>query len=273
MASLELNGQKIHYEVMGESGKTLVVLNGIFMSITSWAPFYNAFQDCARVVYIDFLDQGTSNRMEEQYTQVDQVEVVEKVLSTLNVEQCCLMGISYGGEVALQYVLTYPNRIESLVLANTAARTSPWLKSIGDGWNQVGMKADGKAYYHVAIPIVYSTQFYQKRLEWMKKREQLLIPIFEDKTVMRTFERLVKSAENYNVIERLGEIKCPTLIISASDDALTPLNEQRILSQGIVESDWVVIQDCGHASMYERPQTYAALVTGFLNHANRKMEI
>lgn len=273
MTSLKFRDLDINYEVMGDHGDYLVVLNGIMMSVASWKPFYNVFNENHRVIYIDFVDQGLSSRMTENYTQELQVEVVEAVLSHLEVESCCMMGISYGGEVAIQYVLKYPNRVSRLVLANTASRTSPWLRDIGYGWNEVGEQADGKAYYYIAIPVVYSTQFYEKKLDWMRNREKTLMPLFNDKVIMATFKRLVDSAENYDASAQLDQITCPTLIISAVDDVLTPVHEQRLMSQKIKNSDWVVIQDCGHGSMYEKPNLFATLVTGFASHGHKKLEV
>lgn len=273
MTSLKYKDYDIHYEVMGDHGDYLVVLNGIMMSIASWKPFYNVFDENNRVIYIDFVDQGLSSRMNEHYTQELQVEVVEAVLAHLEVETCCLMGISYGGEVAAQYVLKYPQRVNRLILANTASRTSPWLRDIGYGWNEVGQQADGKAYYYIAIPVVYSTQFYEKNLEWMRNREKLLMPLFNDQVIMDTFKRLVDSSENYDVLDQIDQITCPTLIISSVDDVLTPVHEQRLMSQKIKNSDWLVIQDCGHGSMYEKPNLFASLVTGFCAHGHKKIEV
>ena len=57
------NGKRIHYEEYGQ-GKPLIILNGIMMSCASWAEFVEPFSENNRLILVDFLDQGKSDRME-----------------------------------------------------------------------------------------------------------------------------------------------------------------------------------------------------------------
>ena len=146
-----------------------------------------------------------------------------------------------GGEIALQYALAHPNRVSKLILANTCARTSPWLKKIGDGWNEVAKTGNGYAYYLTTIPVIYSTEFFIRRAEWMEGREAYLTEYFSNKEVLERLIRLTDSSVGYDVTSRLGEINCPTLVISASEDGLVPPTEQQILAEGIKNSVYVTI--------------------------------
>lgn len=259
-----LHGKKVYYEVHGK-GKTLIILNGIMMSTASWKAFVDDFSANNKVVLVDFFDQGQSARMNEPYDQGLQVQLVEKLVEILGDEKVAIMGISYGGEIAIQYAIAHPEKVRSLILANTAGRTSPWLKKIGDGWNEVAKTGSGFAYYLTTIPVIYSTAFFENRAEWMNGRETYLTEYFSRQDVREALIRLTDSSVNYNVVERLGEITCPTLIISGSEDALVPVTEQQLLHQKIKGSVYVTINGVGHASMYENPTTFAALVLGFAN--------
>ena len=107
MAVFDFNGKEIYYETYGE-GRPLIVLNGIMMSCASWAEFVEPFSASNQLILVDFLDQGKSAKMEGQtYTQAIQVEVVAALLEHLSLERVSVLGISYGGEVALQFVLKY----------------------------------------------------------------------------------------------------------------------------------------------------------------------
>ncbi len=273
MAEFNFQDKTIHYEVYGESGEWLLCLNGIMMSTLSWKPFIETFSANNRLVLFDFLDQGQSSRMSENYKQEVQAEVLEAVLAELNITRANIMGISYGGEVAIEHAIKYPKRIRRLFLANTVAKTDAWLTDIGTAWNAVGEQADGRAYYYTTIPAIYSAKFYSARLDWMRRREQILFPIMDNKTVMATFKRLVISAESYDVSDKLHLIDCPTLLVSCSDDVLTPLSMQRVLHDGIKGSEWIVINDCGHASMYEKPELFAALVLGWFNRIEKDIVV
>ena len=265
MAHFSFDGIDIYYEVHGDRGVPLVILNGIMMSTASWNSFVPNFSENNIVILVDFVDQGKSQKMNRAYDHSLQVRVVEELVDMLGYDKVVVMGISYGGEVGLQYALKRPDRVKRLILANTAARTSKWVREVGHNWNAVAATGDGYQYYLTTIPIIYSDEYQERRRDWMDAREKMLVEYFSDKTVLARMVRLTDSSENYDVSKRLNEIKCPTLIISGSKDGLTPIPEQRLLHKGIKNSRWVVMNGSGHATMYEEPDTFTALVVGFAN--------
>lgn len=269
MAELIFQDKKVHYEVHGNVGEPIVLLNGIMMSTASWKPFIEGMTRNNTLVLVDFFDQGQSERMTESYDHSIQVELLDAVLEEVSAqlwyEKFTLMGISYGGEVAIQYALAHPNRVRRLVLANTCGRTSSWLKKIGDGWNEVAKAGSGYAYYLTTIPVIYSTKFFEDRADWMENREAFLTEYFGREDVRQALIRLTDSSVSYNVVDRLHEITCPTLIISSSEDVLVPPTEQQLLHEKIKGSVYVTINGSGHASMYEVPEAFAALTLGFAN--------
>lgn len=269
MAELIFQGKKVHYEIHGNGGEPIVLLNGIMMSTASWKPFIECMTVHNTLVLVDFFDQGQSERMTASYDHSIQVAlldaVLEKVAAEIWYEKFNIMGISYGGEVAIQYALAHPDRVRRLILANTCGRTSCWLKKIGDGWNEVAKTGNGFAYYLTTIPVIYSTKFYEDRADWMEGREAFLTAHFSKPEVLQALIRLTDSSVTYNVVDRLHEITCPTLIISSSEDVLVPPTEQQLLHQKIKGSMYVTVNGSGHASMYEAPESFAALTLGFAN--------
>lgn len=270
MAKFDFQGKSIYYEEHGQ-GKPLVVLNGIMMSCKSWAEFVEPFSQNNRLILVDFLDQGQSSRMEEAYDQAIQAEVVRALLDHLKLDRASVLGISYGGEVALRFAIEHPQRLERLILFNTTARTGPWLGDIGDAWNLASDDAD--AYYLTTIPVIYSPKFYLEKQDWMARRREVLRPVFGDPNFIQPMIRLTNSSRNYDVTERLSEIQAPTLVVSCQQDYLTPVEEQQLLHQRIPNSHYVVIPGCGHASMYEQPVLFAALALGFCNASRTEYHI
>ena len=278
MAEMLFQNKKVYYEVHGDSGEPIVLLNGIMMSTTSWTAFVETMSQHNHVILVDFFDQGQSARLNgEVYDQSLQVElldaVLEEVAGQIWYERFTLMGISYGGEVAVQYALAHPNRVRRLVLANTCGRTSGWLKKIGDGWNEMAKSGNGYGYYLTTIPVIYSTQFFENRSAWMDNREAYLTEYFGRDDVREALIRLTNSAAAYNVVDRLHEINCPTLVISSYEDVLVPPYEQKILHENIKGSVYVTINGSAHASMYEAPEAFAALTMGFANIPDKGISI
>lgn len=272
MSFLNYNGKKVYYETYGE-GKPIVILNGIMMSTSSWTVFKEAFSANNQLILVDFLDQGRSDKMEGiSYTQDIQVEVLKALLDELRLNKVNIVGISYGGEVALEFAVKYQEYIDKLVLFNTTAKTTPWLRDIGIAWNRSA--DDALDYYCTTIPVIYSPKFYNEKSEWMNNRKAVLTEkFFNQKPFMDSMVRLTESAESHDVTHQLSKIKVPTLIVSCDNDYITPMAEQRLLNQLISNSELVVLPNTGHASMYERPVLFVTLVLGFINMIQHEYKI
>lgn len=271
MSTFLYENRPIKYIVDGDlssSKSVIVILNGIMMSCLSWEAFVKPFSRNNTVLRFDMFDQGESFKLTEQYTQEVQVDLLKALLDYLNIKKVNLMGISYGASVSLQFALKYESMVDKMVVANVVGKTSAWLKDIGDGWNEVAASRNGEAYYNISIPYIYSPQFYIKNIDWMEKRRKLLVPIFSDPVFLDAMTRLTKSAETHNVFDKIGTLKTETLLISSEQDYLTPMFEQVALNKAIPNSHLVVIPECGHASMYEKPDLFISIVLGFINNVD-----
>ncbi|HHT45633.1 MAG TPA: alpha/beta fold hydrolase, partial [Fastidiosipila sp.] len=122
-------------------------------------------------------------------------------------------------------------------------------------------------------PTIYSPRFYADHLEWMENRKKQLIQIFSDPDFAAAMVRLTNSSESYNIEAEAERIEQPTLVIGSDSDVLTPLSEQRRLVAALPDAELVIIPDCGHASMYEKPALFTSLVLGHLAHDQRSFAI
>ncbi|MDL2323938.1 alpha/beta hydrolase [Ruminococcaceae bacterium OttesenSCG-928-A16] len=270
MASFVFEGKEIYYESHGE-GAPLVVLNGIFMSCASWAAFRPAFAQHNRLILLDLLDQGKTEKMDKEYTQAVQAELLLALLAHLGISKVNLMGISYGGEVAMRFAAAHPAKVEKLVLANTAAYTSKWLKDIGHSWEFAYESHNGHHFFKTCIPIVYSPQFYEENYEWASAREELFVKAFTPE-IYDAFGRLTRSAEAHDERQNLGKITAQTLVISSELDFVTPVYQQREIAAAIHKAAHVLIPAAGHAVMYEKPAEFTSIVLGFIN-SKTNMEV
>lgn len=272
MPYVNLSGKNVYYETHGDATESLLILNGIMMSSASWQPFLESLKSHVKVVLVDFFDQGKSDYLDFEYTQDLQVELVESVVGALDLEQVTLLGISYGGEVAMQIASKRPKWLKKLILANTTSYTNPQLKAIGDSWIYAAKSHDGKQFFKSTIPPIYSAGFYEKNLEWLTAREALFVKAF-DARWYDGFIRLVISAEAHDARDLVENISVPTLIIGADEDLITPVSCQQFLFDAIADARFVVIKSCGHASMYEKPIEFFTAVIGFMAMGNETFTI
>lgn len=273
MAFFTFKDKQVYYVTYGQ-GKPILLLNGIMMSTNSWRPFIESFSHINQLIMVDFLDQGQSDKLlGESYTQDLQVDLVASLMHHLSLEKVNLLGISYGGEVAQQFAVKYPHMVERLMLFNTCAYTSALLSDIGKAWNLAAESKSGAAYYYTTIPVIYSPTYYAKRLDWMRNREKILLPLFGNPAFTEAMVRLTKSADSHDVRHQLHLIKAPTLIVSSDQDSITPMLEQKMMVENIADAHHVLLTDAGHASMYEKPLLFASLVLGFVNVPSTKFDI
>ncbi len=258
--------KEIHFSVMGEitNKPPLIILNGIMMSQASWKLFIPELIKDRQVVLLDFIDQGLSHKaIGETYNHQLQISSVIQVMKELAYKEFDLFGISYGGQVALQVAIQEPSLIRKLVVFNAAAYTTPWLRDIGKSWECVANTYNAESFYYVTIPSIYSNTFYTQNIGWMENRKDLLLEVF-NKEFLDSMVRLIKSSESYDIRNQLSSITCPTLIVGSEQDYLTPPSETKALAETIPDSIYMEISNCGHASMYEKPETFVMLLNGFL---------
>lgn len=274
MATFQFNDYQVHYELDGDVNKpVLLLLNGIMMSTKSWEPFVGAFTDKTCLLRVDMLDQGESDTLEAPYTQAIQVDMLVALLNHLKLNKVHMAGISYGGSVALQFAKAHQDRLETLLLFNAVAKTNPWLKAIGDGWNAAAKTRNGEAYYNTTIPFIYSPAFYTNHIDWMEARKEKLVPIFSTPAFLDRMIRLTESAENHDVEAALPTIEVPTLIVASEYDFLTPPSEQIHIQKSMPNAWLVTFNDCGHASMYEQPELFVTTIVGFVQAKNHSYTI
>jgi pimeloyl-ACP methyl ester carboxylesterase len=265
MAIFNYNDLSVYYQFDGiESNPKMVILNGIMMSTKSWEPFIESLTEQFHVLRFDMLDQGQSSKMIADYTQAIQVDLLYALLKYLGIGKIHVVGISYGGSVALQFASRHQAMIDKMIVLNAVAKTSDWLKDIGRGWNEVAKTKNGLAYYHITIPFIYSPDFYNKNISWMEARKKILVPIFSDETFLNAMIRLTNSAESHDVRASLSSINVETLVVSSDQDYLTPPHEQVYLKNHLANATLITFNGCGHASMYEQPALFIGAVKGFL---------
>lgn len=258
----EFKQRALYYDLRGQ-GTPILLLNGVMMSSASWQPLLPAWSPYFQVICFDFPDQGLSEHFPEGYDQSLMVEAVEALREHLGIDKWHVLGISYGGEVAMQYAQRHSDRLLKLVLANTTAWTFPQLKMMGDGWIDASLSYNPRVFFRTCMPAIYGRSFYEAHGDWLRQREDDL-----DKTLKQEWfdglVRLIRSAENHDQRDLLQNIQIPTLIIGADEDQVTPVAMQEELHKAISNSVLVVIRACGHASMYEQQSAFEAIVLGWL---------
>jgi len=123
-----IRGLETHVEIWNERAQqTLVALHGFTGSTATWRNLAKALPHI-RVIAIDCIGHGQTAVPKEisRFSMDEQIQDLEEVISQLQLERFTLLGYSMGGRIALSYAITYPERIERLILesASPGLRTS-----------------------------------------------------------------------------------------------------------------------------------------------------
>lgn len=271
MGHMEIKGKRIYFEEHGE-GEVLVLLNGIMMSTASWLPFIDILSKDYKVLLVDLLDQGRSDKADSEYDQQIHVEMLKELFDKLNYKEIHLFGVSYGGEVAQLFALKYGHMLKSLILSNTTSYTNKSMQDLERAWDYAASTYEGSIFFSITMPSIYSHIFYEKNNQWLKERERQFGELL-DKNWYDGFRRSAKSAHNLNITKELHKIDIPTLIISSDLDTITPVEYQEIIFKNIPNAKWVLIKNAGHASMYEKPYEFLSILMGFLKTIEYEIRI
>jgi proline iminopeptidase len=190
-----------------------------------------------------------------------------------------VLGHSFGGHVALEYALRYPNSLSHLVLMDTGGDSrwsqqnaadllakrdySPetvelvrrWFNGefAPNEWFPIFRRIAG-AYYHHLNPLQLAYELIQG--EWRAK--------FRPEPLIFAGRHLVRG---WTVIDRLGEITVPTLVMAGRDDFVFPPEAQLELAAGIPNARLRIIERAGHNPHSEQPAETMAAVRDFLSAA------
>ncbi|CEP66656.1 Alpha/Beta hydrolase fold [Moorella glycerini] len=264
MPKVEINGVGIYYELDGTGEETVVLLNGIMMSTASWVDCVDFYtRNGYRLLRVDFRDQGQSDKCSEQYEIGQHVEDLRDLFVHLGLPRVHLVGTSYGGQVALLFALKYGYMLKTLILANTSARLTNHLKAIGEAWDEAVKLNSGQKFLKLAMPFIYSSTFYEAHYQWLKAREKNFGEVLTSDW-FAAYLRLSSSHGGFDILERLGKINVPTLLIGAEKDMVTPLEEMIKIHRAIKGSLYITIPEAGHASFYEKKEEFHTAILGFL---------
>jgi 3-oxoadipate enol-lactonase len=260
MPYVERNGVKVYYESFGQ-GAPLVFLHPITTNRYIWANQLFAFGIDHRVILIDHRGHGISDKPAHGYAISEMAADVVAILDDAGVDKAVLVGNSLGGMIAIQTNLDAPDRIiANLILSsgtNLAAGVPP-----GAGQAFVdNFEATLDAMFEGA------TSARTKR-----ERAEVCDFVAGAYRVQDNFTRAVLLASardpngvfNWNITDRLKDIRRPTLVIAGEEDQTMPAAVTRRLADNIPGARFKIVPEVGHFYQVERPADFNNDLRDFL---------
>jgi 3-oxoadipate enol-lactonase len=261
MAVSRVGDVDLHYQLIDctEPWKAarvpVVFLHGLGGDRRSWLYQVPSFCDAFAVINVDLRGHGDSSAPDGEWSTADMARDVVRLLRNLGAEKAHLVGLSLGGMVALRFALDFPYATESLVLAGTIGgpgRFAPQWRDAVKFIEENPMPAIAKQ----RIPAAFSDS---------------IDPVMRDYFVDRVsrndkdaYARTARAIGGFDVVDRLGDIAAPTLVIVGERDAVTPPELSAELAERIANARLVTIAGAGHLCNLERPAEFNRAVREFL---------
>ena len=261
---LELDGQLVHYRDQGPSGDPLplVLIHGTSASLHTWEAWATALSATRRVISFDLPGFGlTGPNAEGDYRDARYVVFVRNLLARLGLGRAIIAGNSLGGAIAWQLALADPARVAGLVLVDAAGfRFEPEAMPLGFRVARTPLLREGMRWVlprrviEEGVQSVYGDPA-RVSAALVDRYYELTLREGNRVALMQRMDQLAPGP-----VERLGEIRVPTLILWGGRDRLIPPRWGEAFHQAIPGSRLVVFPRLGHVPQEEDPAaTLAAL--------------
>lgn len=249
----------LHYEEYGQ-GDPLLLVHGLGSSSLDWERQIPAFAAHYRVIVVDVRGHGRSDKPRERYSIAGFSSDIEALIEHLNLGPVHLLGLSMGGMIGFQFAVDHPQLLRSLCVVNSAPEVKVHsfndVCQYGKRWvlaRLLSMRTLGKAIGQNLFPKPGQGDLRRKAAERWAHNDK--------RAYLASFDAIV----GWGVQERLGQITCPTLIISADRD-YTPVALKEAYVKLIANGRLVVIEDSRHATPLDQPEVFNRTVLAFLEH-------
>ena len=265
MSILNINGIDVHYEVYGNetSRRIVFLLNSVMASTSSWYGLLECFEKLdMRVVLHDFMGQLKSAKPAGPYTFDQHISHLLQLSDHLKVDSFHLLGTSYGSEVAMKCAIEHPQKVLSLTVIDGVSQVDEVMRAFLESWKKLCDNEDPYNFFWGMAPSIYGNDFIKKNQEFLEKRAISMRKVdrsyFEGQKIL--YDTFLKEV---NFTKRLHEIQCPTLIVVGEEDILKPVKFSRIIANNIDNSEFYVLPNCGHVTIFEKPEELKTLISGF----------
>lgn len=277
-----VDGYKIVTYSYGKGNNILLLLNGGPGLPCDYLrdPHIFLADEGYRVVAFDQLGCGDSDRPDDPslWTIERYVEEVETVRRALGLEQFHLLGQSWGGWLSIEYALTYPDAIQSLILANTCGDLPHLTTELNRMRDALGSETVAMMLHHesleqfqhpeylAAITILNYRHVCRLKSEWP---DSLMASLNDWNmgpygTMQGPNEFLyIGNLKDWNRIPYMHRLKMPTLIITGTHDEIGPACALR-MHNVLPDSEVVVCPNSSHVPFYEEPKEYFSALQNFL---------
>jgi 3-oxoadipate enol-lactonase len=259
---------ELAYSVEGEGEETVLLIMGLGGRASDWGTaFPSALAEKYRVVRFDNRGVGGSPLAPGGYTLNDLARDATVVLDAVSAEKAHLIGVSMGGMISQLVALEHPERVDRLVLLSTnyggftLEPPHPDAMRLFDPGEFFARRKDPAEMMRFTMSVITAPGFIERSPD---VERAILENVRAEPTHPLSFMAQVQAIVGSDRSEAVRGIRQPTLVVHGTHDKLIPPSNGRNLAERIVGAELVILENCGHMPMWEKPEELTRVVRGFL---------
>ena len=276
---------RVWYRSVGEGGVPLVCLHGGPGSTHNYLEPLEDLADRRRVIFYDQLGCGRSDKPDDTslWTVDHFVRELEVVRGALGLEHFHLFGSSWGGMLAMQYLLDYrPGSVASLLMAGSPASMPRWVQGCQELLAELPAEVRQVIDSHEANGFTACPEYAAACLVFYKRHLCRLEPwpaalerdfgemsrvIYETMNGPSEFT-VTGRIRDWDIFGRLGEIKVPTIVMGGRHDEIRP-DHLADIHKSIDGSELVIFEESGHLAFHDERALFIKTANGFMERVER----
>lgn len=239
------------------SGPPLLLVHGLMVTGEMFETVIEHLAAQHRLIIPDLRGHGRSRGLPPPYTVTQLASDLARLLDDLGIDSTAVLGYSQGGAIAQQLALDYPGRCNRLVLVCTYAFNMATFREWLEGHlTPLLIRFLGMRRFAKMVVSQGAKQLGKERGGWLAD-----LIAAQDRTLMLTAWTETMAFDSRR---RLAEIRCPTLVVAASNDEGVPIHHAKMLHDGIPGSRLVIIDSADHALIWTHPDALVRVTEEFL---------
>jgi len=266
---VDLDGARLYYYAAGSrgGGEPVVFLHGFPTSSHLWSDVVPLLPDGRRIVVVDMLGYGRSDRPAGRSVSVrGHAERTLALLDALGINRACVVGHDVGGGVAQVMAVRWPQRVSHLCLINAVAFEEwptrevrlaramlPLTRHLPPTWLLSALRTDLLRGYVEHERGTHSVERYVKPFASLDGRDAFMEHLLA-----------LDAADTTAIAPRLKDVVAPTAVLAGAHDPFIPTAVARRLHEAIPGSTLELLPDARHFTPEEAPEQVATVITALL---------
>jgi proline iminopeptidase len=269
-----INDNELNVEVLGDDNAPVIIAHhggGGIGSLEEPKSTFGPLSDHYRVIVFDARGCGRSEG-KPPFSHAQWADDVDGLRQWAGVDEIIVTGGSYGGFIAMEYAIAYPEHTRAMILRDTSADKSNLDRAYENARSQTRIEINWdnfNRYWHGEI----------HDDEDLKQRWADIIPLYDfdynpEKSNADVENRIYRheahnwcflyNMPNYDLREQLPNVQCPTLVTVGRTDWVTPVSSAETIASLIPNSELVIFEHSGHSPQHEEFELFQKVMRDFL---------